>query len=182
MVHQDAATWVRDTNDKLGGDQFEMILCDYTDPNFEHAAPLYTVEHFGAIKNRLTGGGVFATQMVAPYANPKAAACLVKTAATVFNSGYGTFAYRVHMPAQLPPGQQGFCVATPGQVKMQVPPGLRYLNSYNAQSVFWLDNDEFYTFDGVGVSDQNNLLYASLFMQRYEANLPEWEEEVEDED
>jgi len=153
--------------------QYDLILADYTDPSHPFAARLFTVEHFKAINKCLVDKGVFCTQMVAPFANPKAASCLVSTIAKGFE-GRTPAPYRIHLPFHPPPAQQGFCMAIPkgATIQLQVPGNLRFINPYNINSIFWLDNDERYT--EVPESTESNLLYSQLYQTAYDGNIEEW--------
>jgi spermidine synthase len=176
IIHADAADWVRgDVVGQEAGGRYDLIIADYTDPTSPYSVGLYTIEHFGEIcKERLSGEGVFATQMVSPYSHPKAAGCLIRTMADAF-PGRRVYPYKVHMPMYMPPSQQGFCMVSPNPMLLHVPPGLRYLNMQTVQSVFWLANDEMYDLGGVEPSTRARPLYSYFFGTKYEHNPEEWE-------
>ncbi len=176
IVHADAADWVRgDVAEQDTAGEYELIIADYTDPTAPYSVGLYTVEHFEEIrKGKLAKDGVFATQMVSPYVQPKAAGCLVRTMSAAFPK-YAVFPYKVHLPLHTPPSQNGFCLATPRPVQMQVPPGLAYLNPNTAQSVFWFGNDEMYDLSHLEASTRKNLQYAYFFKSPYQREIDEWE-------
>lgn len=173
VVGEDAWEWAK----KAVAGSYDLVLMDYTDPTSASAGKLYTKEHFQDIKKLLSDGGVVCTQMAAPVANPKAAACLVKTMAEVF-TGWIVAPYRVWLPGQMPPSQQGFCLASRYPIQLQVPPDMAFLNPYNIQSMFWLDNDEGYDFDGVEVSTEQNRLYSALYGLTFQRHVEEWQEEL----
>jgi predicted membrane-bound spermidine synthase len=176
IVHADAANWVRgdvvDTGTAMG---YDLVIADYTDPTSPYSVGLYTIEHFEEIrKHKMAPGAVFATQMVSPYSHPKAAGCLIRTMIEAF-PGYGVFPYKVHLPLFPPPSQNGFCLAAPGPIQLQLPQGLRYLNMSTAQSVFGFGNDEIYDLSGVDASTEANLRYAYFFKTAYQQRVDEWE-------
>jgi len=176
IVHADAADWVR--GDVVGGSsggKYELIVADYTDPTAPYSVNLYTIEHFEDIrKGKLAKDGVFATQMVSPYVQPKAAGCLIRTLLAAF-PGYAVFPYKVHLPWHTPPSQNGFCLATPRAVQLPVPPGLGYLNYNTAQSVFWFGNDEMYDLGSLEVSTVEKPMYSYFFRSPYQREINEWE-------
>jgi spermidine synthase len=182
IVHADAADWVR--GDVVGTDAdrtYDLVIADYTDPTAPYSVDLYTIEHFSEIrKRRMASGGVFATQMVSPYSHPKAAGCLIKTLIDSF-PGYGVFPYKVHLPMHPPPGQNGFCLAAPGPLQLQLPKGLRYLNLHTAQSVFGFGNDEIYDLSGVDPSTEERPLYSYFFRTAYQHRMDEWEASIDKE-
>ncbi len=61
IIIQDATQFVRDTTE-----QFDVILCDSTDPEGPGAG-LFTSEFYADCKKRLTPGGIFANQNGAPF-------------------------------------------------------------------------------------------------------------------
>jgi spermidine synthase len=168
VVHEDAGDWI------INAGGYDMIVADYTDPNFPYASRLYTVEHLRRIREALNEGGAFSMQMGAPFGNPKSAACLVKTMVEAFD-GWNVAPYKVHIPMSLPPGQNGFCMAAQYPIQLAVPQGLRFLNAFNYQGLFVMDNDEYYSWDGVDVSTEDNLLYSVLHRVFYQQNIEEWE-------
>jgi spermidine synthase len=176
IVHADAADWVR--GDAVGADaasEYDLVIADYTDPTAPYSVGLYTIEHFSEIrKRRMAPDAVFCTQMVSPYSNPKAAGCLIRTMQAAF-PGYGVFPYKVHLPMFPAPGQNGFCLASPQPLQVQLPQGLRYLNLHTAQSVFGFGNDEVYDLSGVDVSTEARPLYAYFFKAAYQERIDEWE-------
>lgn len=176
IIHADAADWVR--GDVVGQEEsgiYDLIVADYTDPTAPYSVGLYTIEHFEMIRKRkLTEDGVFATQMASPYSHPKAAGCLIRTMMAAF-PGYGVYPYKVHLPLHTPPSQNGFCLASKYPMQLQVPKGLRYLNTQTVQSVFWLGNDEIYDLSGVEVSTMARPLYSYFFRTPYQHNIEEWE-------
>jgi spermidine synthase len=183
IIHADAANWVR--GDVVGEEserEYELIVADYTDPTAPYSVGLYTIEHFEEIsKGKLAPGGVFATQMAAPYSQPKAAGCLIKTMAAAF-PGHGIFPYKVHMPWHTPPSQNGFCLASRTPMQLPVPQGLAYLNPWTVQSVFWFGNDEMYDPSGVEISTAARPMYSYYFKSPYQREINEWETDEGKED
>jgi spermidine synthase len=170
VVYEDAGTWIG----KHRAEGYDLIIADYTDPTFSPAAKLYTVEHLTKIREALNEGGAFSMQMGSPYGNPKAAACLAKTMVQAFE-GWNVAPYKVHMPMLLAPSQNGFCMAAQYPMQLAVPQNLKFLNAFNYQSLFVLGNDEWYDWDGVGISTEDNLLYSVVFKSFYQHNVKEWE-------
>jgi predicted membrane-bound spermidine synthase len=89
--------------------------------------------------------------------------------------GWNVAPYKVHMPMFLAPSQNGFCMAAQYPMQLAVPQNLRYLNAYNYQHLFTLGNDEYYDWDGVDISTEDNLLYSVLFKSFYKHDVEEWE-------
>ena len=176
IVHADAADWVRgDAVGTVTARGYDLVIADYTDPTAPYSVGLYTIEHFSEIrKHKMAKDGVFATQMVSPYSHPKAAGCLIKTMVAAF-PGCAVYPYKVHLPMFPPPGQNGFCVASPRPMQLQVPQGLGYLNPQTVQSVFLMGNDEMYDLSAVDASTEKNQRYAYLFGTAYQHRVEEWE-------
>jgi spermidine synthase len=172
IVYQDAREWVKA---HAGKNVFDLVIADYTDPSFIHAAKLFTVEHFQDIQKLMKPDGVFATQMISPLANPKAASCLIATMKHAFPK-HIIAPYKVHMPLQPAPAQQGFCLATPQPMQLQVPQGMKYLNGSNINSIFWFDNDEMYV--EMPPSTEDNVLYHRLSKEMYSRTVDEWEGKI----
>jgi spermidine synthase len=172
VVYQDAREWVRAN---AGKKVFDLVIADYTDPTFVYAAKLFTTEHFVDIQQVMKPTGVFAVQMVSPLANPKATSCMMTTMRAAFPK-HLVSPYTVHMPWQPAPAHQGFCLASPQPMQLQVPQGLQYLNSFNIMSIFWFDNDEKYI--EMPASTEGNLLYHRLCKEMYSRDLDEWKEKI----
>lgn len=170
IIYQDAREWIKVN---AGRKVFDLVLADYTDPSFIYAAKLFTTEHFVDIQQVMKPNGVFAIQMVSPLADPKGTSCLVSTMKAAFPEHF-IAPYKVHMPMQPAPAHQGFCIASPQPIQLQVPQGMQYLNGFNIMSMFWFDNDEKYI--EMPPSTEKNLLYHRLAGEMYNRNIEEWEE------
>jgi spermidine synthase len=170
IVYQDAREWVKAS---AGRKVFDLVIADYTDPSFIYAAKLFTTDHFVDIQQLMKPNGVFAVQMISPLANPKATSCLISTMKTAFPK-HMVAPYKVHMPMQPAPAHQGFCLASPQPMQLQVPQGMKYLNSFNIMSMFWFDNDEKYI--EMSASTEKNLLYHRLCREMYNKDIKEWSE------
>lgn len=178
VINMDAREFVHKSLDNYGNPK-NLIIADYTDPSSPHSAGLYTMEHFTEVRRMLSPTGVFATQMVAPFINPKAASCLVATCVQAFAIGKEPIIprtvvpYRISLPMHPSPGQQGFVLATPGGLKLTLPQNLRFLNNNNLTSLFCLDNDEMYV--SMIPSTDENLLYSLLYNMNYRGDIEEWD-------
>jgi len=161
---------------EAGKRKYDLVIGDYTDPSHPYSARLFTVEHLQAIEGLLSPTGVFAIQMVSPFANPKAASCLVTTLSKSF-PGRMVLPYRVYLPYHPPPGQQGFCLATPQTMQLQVPSDLMFLNPASLNSLFTLGNDEVYG-EAMPESTETNLLYSRLYRMAFSHTEREWREEI----
>jgi len=179
IIHADAADWVRgDVVDADTARGYDLVIADYTDPTSPYSVSLYTIEHFEDIrKGRLSDRGVFATQMASPYANPKAAGCLILTMMRAFPK-HIVYPYKIHLPMQPAPGQNGFLLAAPGPMQMPLPGGLMYLNPASLQSVFLLGNDEMYDLEAVIPSTRQAPMYAQLYKRTYSRDTAEWEVQI----
>ena len=179
IIHADAADWVRgDVVDAGTARGYDLVIADYTDPTSPYSVSLYTIEHFEEIrKHRLTDRGVFATQMVSPYSSPKASGCLILTMMKAFPK-YTVYPYKVHLPMQPSPGQNGFLLAAPGLMQTPLPMGLRYLNPMTLQAVFSLGNDEMYDLAAVVPSTRESPMYAQLYNKAYARDTEEWEVQI----
>ena len=168
VIYQDAREWVKAN---AGKKVFDLVIGDYTSPSFIHAAKLFTVEHFMDIQQLMKPEGVFAVQMTSPLGNPKATSCMIATMKTAFPN-YIIAPYKVHMPFQPAPAHQGFCLASPQPIQLQVPQGTQFLNGFNIMSIFWFDNDERYI--EMEPSTESNLLYHKIHLEMYSRDVNEW--------
>lgn len=181
VINEDAADWVRGHLAGQGIGLFDLIVADYTDPTAPYSVSLFSLEHFTDLCHLLTEDGVFSVQMVSPFANPKAAACLIRTVIEAF-PGRHVQPYQVHLPMHLPPSQNGFCLAARYPMQLAIPPGMAYLNQGSMMAMFALGNDEMYNLDGVDVSTMDRPLYTVLFKTMYSSNVEEWELDESKED
>lgn len=174
IVHLDAADWARGGVGGQETDLYDLIIADYTDPTAPHSVSLYSIEHFSDIGKKLVRDGVFATQMVSPYSNPRAAACLIRTMMEAFPEKM-VQPYQVHLPMHLPPSQNGFCLASGFPIQLQVPRGMRYLNPMSLQAMFALGNDEIYDLGESEPSTLDRPMYHVLFRKQFSQHVDEWE-------
>ena len=155
---------------QANNEKWDLILADYSTPLFPYSERLYTKEHISDIHNCLRKWGVFAMAIHSLWTNPMAASCIIGTVASEFQGKY-ILPYRVHLPAHPPPGEAGFVIAAPYSRQLTVPHGLEYLNDFNVQSMFWMNNDEMYP--EIPASTIDNAMYARLCGEPFDRSISE---------
>ena len=122
VVEADAFSWLRSS-----GEQFDVVVADFPDPDDVATARLYSVEFYGLLAHSaLAPGGRLAVQAGSPYFAPEAFWSIDSTLRT---AGLETRPYHADVPSF---GEWGFVLAAPGrppELRLAAPPApLRYLD------------------------------------------------------
>ena len=155
-------------NGEKVGKIFDLAIVDHPQSD----AKLLTQEYFESISDVMKDDSVFVVSCVSPFFNPKAASCMLTTVRQAFPTRNVVY-YKVHLPMNPCPAHKGFCLATPGGIQITMPHGLKYLNEYNVNSLFWMDNDEVYV--EMPASVDWSRLYAKFVEETYIRDIDEWE-------
>lgn len=132
VINQDAMIWLEDVPET-----FDVVLIDFPDPNTFALGKLYTSRFYRLLKARLAPGAAVAVQSTSPLFARASYWCIVRTMEA---AGFTVKPYHLAVPSF---GVWGFALARsePFTAPVNVPEGLRFLNSESMQAMFLLPAD-----------------------------------------
>ena len=127
VVNADAFVWLESNPAR-----WDFIVVDFPDPRSYSLGKLYTTTFYRRLASRLNAGGVAAIQSTSPLVSRRAFWSVVET---VRAAGLHATPYHAPVPTF---GEWGYVLASPEPPTLSpaFPPGLRYLTSAIARSLF----------------------------------------------
>jgi spermidine synthase len=134
LVPQDAMQFLNNSSEL-----FDVILSDLPDPSNDAVARLYSTTFFKKARQRLSEGGVFATQATSPFHTRRAFWCIYDT---LLASGFGhAYPYHAYVPTF---GDWGFIMASDRVLDVEnFDPGIpcRFLDGAIVKKMFYFERD-----------------------------------------
>jgi spermidine synthase len=133
VVNEDAFIWA----ERAGDPPYDAAIVDFPDPNTFALGKLYTTRFYRLLRNRLTENGAISVQATSPMFARNSYWCIVRTLEA---AGFVVKPYYTAVPSF---GLWGFALAraTPFDVPMNPPGGLRFLDEETLASMFRLSKD-----------------------------------------
>lgn len=161
IKNDDAFEFVKNHTDK-----YDIIVCDFPDPDHEIFNKLYSIEFYKNVKNLLVDGGALAVQSGSLARDSKSFKCIEKT---IQSAGFNTITFYT-------PSSYGDLVYTVGQLgKTPAPDFSRSLRQYKTLSQQFFEKGMCtfrpgsYSEDEVEINTEDN--YAALYYRREELKL-----------
>lgn len=158
VVNQDAFPWL-----EANRDSYDFIVIDFPDPTNYSLGKLYTTAFYRLMAKHLSRGGLVVVQSTSPLFARHSYWCIVET---LKHAGLRTYPYHVYVPSF---GEWGYVLASLGTYDppIELPRGLRYLNTQNVAALFQFPNDM------LPVPSEANRLNDQVLVRTYEH---EWKE------
>lgn len=127
VVNADAFSWLEGATNR-----FDFAVVDFPDPSNFSLGKLYTTAFYGRLSRVLSPGAAFVVQSTSPLVARRAFWCVD---ATLRASGFVTEPYHVYVPSF---GEWGYVLASrePVPAMLRLPPGLRFLDTATAESLY----------------------------------------------
>lgn len=160
VVNQDAMIWIEES-----GDQFDVAIIDFPDPNTFALGKLYTTRFYNLLKRRLAPTASVGIQCSSPLFSRAAFWCIVKT---IESAGFIVRPYQTAVPSF---GVWGFALARlePFDPPTTAPAALRFLDDKTMQSLFVIPADL------APVPVEINRLDNQVLVRYYETEWKRWE-------
>ena len=133
IVNQDAFIWVEETAEG----PFDAVIIDFPDPNTFSLGKLYTTRFYRMLRTRLTENAAVGVQSTSPMFARSSYWCIIRTLEA---AGFAVRPYSTSVPSF---GIWGYALAraTPFEIPMHPPSGLKFLDDQTLRAMFTLSAD-----------------------------------------
>jgi len=161
IVNDDAMRWLATAPP---GQQFDVVIIDFPDPNNFSLGKLYTTRFYRLLQRRLASGASVAVQSTSPLFARQSFWCIVQT---LRSTGFSAHPYHANVPSF---GEWGFVLAKQEAFEppAQTPPGARYVDAEVMRALFVFPPD----MQPVPVED--NRLDSQVLVRYYESEWKQW--------
>lgn len=133
VINEDAFVWLERTTDE----PYDAAIVDFPDPNTFSLGKLYTTRFYRLLRNRVTPTAGVSVQSTSPMFARNSYWCIVRTLEA---AGFVVKPYYTAVPSF---GLWGFALAraTPFEIPVKPPDGLRFLDEQTLAAMFRLSKD-----------------------------------------